>query len=124
MRDDPYELDKDYWDDLPPDALEWIKQYERAVKYGNMSILNDLCVRAPSDKYEEIKKEISYERDFYKRNTYTITKKHKSTYTEWSYNWTRPSKIFNKRTEIDADLGIHPDDTNYTMNPFRKGKKK
>lgn len=84
MSENPYAPERDYWDELPEDALEWMKRFTKATAYGSFDTLLDLCEEAPSDQFDKIKQEIMYERDFYKRNTMTL--KH-SRYSALDYGW-------------------------------------
>jgi len=97
----PYKVEKDYFKELPDDARQWMDRYIKACEYGNMEVLYELCEEAPSDQFEQIKAEIAYEREFYRRDQYTIPLQYNSTYTEWSYGWEQGTKNANKRSQID-----------------------
>lgn len=84
MRDNPYAPERDYWDSLDPVALQWMKEFTKATTYGNKVTLQELCDAAGSKKYDQIKAEVSYERDYYKRATFILTK---SRYCEEDYCW-------------------------------------
>lgn len=115
----PYALEKEYWDSLPPDARQWVEKYSKAVEFGNFNVLKELCETAPSDQFEEIKSEVMYERDFYKRNQYIIPEQYNSKYTEWDYSWAAPTRP-SKRTMIEAAYAIDNQDPEFYVAPSKK----
>lgn len=95
----PYKVERDYFDDLPEDALRWMRRYIRACEYGNTDTLFDLCEEAPTDQYERLKQEIDYERKYHMRNTPNVAH---SRYSELDYGWT-PTSSVSMRNAIKYD---------------------
>ncbi len=111
----PYEIEKDYWDQLPKEARDWVEKYSKAVEFGNFNILRELCDTAPSEMFEEIKQEIIYERDFYKRNQYTIPTSRFSRYSEHDYSWA--ASMLEHHPKVDMRQKI---DNQYNAQPTGK----
>lgn len=88
----PTEDVKEIWPKLTAKEQEWYMRFCKAVDYGNMEILQELCDEAPSDQFERLKAEITYERDAHKRAQYTLPKTRKPRYTEWDYAWNQPHR--------------------------------
>lgn len=88
----PTEDVKEIWEDMTKAEREWYIKFVKAVDYGNIACLRELCDEAPSDKFEEIKAEVEYERNAGKRAQYTIPKERKPRYSEWDYAWNQPTR--------------------------------
>ncbi len=89
----PTEDVKEIWGEMTEAERDWYIRFVKAVDYGNMPILRELCEEAPSEKFEQLKAEIEYERNASKRAQYTIPKERKPRYSEWDYAWTQPSRV-------------------------------
>lgn len=83
----------DVWDKMNEGERAWYIRFAKAVDYGNMGILRELCEEAPSDQYEQLKAEIEYERHAGRRAQYTIPKERKPRYSELDYAWKQPIKF-------------------------------
>ncbi len=83
---------KEIWDEMTEAEREWYIRFVKAVDYGNMEVLQELCDEAPSTQFEALKADIEYERSASKRAQYTIPKSRKPRYTEWDYAWSAPAK--------------------------------
>ncbi len=116
----PYALEKEYWETLPKEARQWMDKYAKAVEFGNFQVLQELCDKAPSDQFEEIKSEVMYERDFYKRDQYTIPSQYNSTYTEWDFSWSAPQRVANKRAKIERYYETEPANPEFYKEPGKK----
>lgn len=97
----PYKLEKDYWNDLPREERKWMQRYMRACEYGDMDVLHELCIEAPTDGFERLKEEIKYERRFHERNTPSMGH---SRYSEQDYGWAELMKVKESaKTDISQD---------------------
>lgn len=114
MSDNPYAPERDYWDSLDPEALEWMKRFVRATTYGNQPTLRELCDAAGSNEFDTIRKEVSYERDYYKRATFVLTR---SRYCAEDYGWSVLSQEKVSETSFD-------DSDDFTAPPKQRKRRK
>lgn len=92
----------DVWDKMDEGERAWYIRFAKAVDYGNMGILRELCEEAPSDQYEQLKAEIEYERHAGRRAQYTIPKERKPRYSELDYAWKQPGKV-NVKSAVETE---------------------